>query len=168
MLTGLSSDLGINPLFDDRVQEVVLHKLGSKLHLPKQEPDRVFGLRQTQNIERLLSAPMPDLNGEKNDASLGDFLKPSPFKDESEPLVYPFLILEAKSEKSSSGYADIQTQTLFPILSLLKLQDELSTQVIERGNNYFAPLVWFLGYRGDGWRVYGCYEEEDSPKQYVS
>jgi hypothetical protein len=54
-------------------------------------------------------------------SSVGETIRTSPFKEGVEPLLFPFLVLEAKSEKSSNGFEDIQTQTAFPILALLKL-----------------------------------------------
>ncbi|TVY81443.1 hypothetical protein LSUE1_G006252 [Lachnellula suecica] len=72
-----------------------------------------------------------------------------------EPLLFPFLILEAKSEKSACGFDDIQTQTAFPILALIKLQQDLQGQIAGMDSGA-APLVWFLANRGDAWRVYGC------------
>jgi hypothetical protein len=107
---------------------VILHDPSLRAHLPKQEPDRVYGLQATNNIEKLLSTPLPSTIDD-SDLTLGDAIRSSPFKDGVAPLLFPFLILEAKSEKSSNGFNDIQTQTAFPILALLKLQEDLLAQV---------------------------------------
>lgn len=93
-------------------------------------------------------------------------VKSSPFKDSVDPLLFPFLILEAKSETSSNGFDDIQVQTAFPIWSLLKLQEGLHAKVRNIGPET-GPLVWFLANRGDAWRVYGCCATEE-PRGYVS
>jgi hypothetical protein len=80
--------------------------------------------------------------------------------------LFPFLILEAKSEKSSNGFNDIQTQTAFPILALLKLQEDLLAQVPD-GDVADGPLIWFFANRGDSWRVYGCCLSGEQPSGYV-
>ena len=92
----------------------------------------------------------------------------SPLKEKGEPLLFPFLILEAKSEKSHNGFADIQTQTLFPISALLRLQENLEARVINGTKNRREALVWFSANRGDSRRAYGCYITDDETPQYVS
>jgi len=159
--------MGTNPLFDDRTQEVIIHDPLLKSQLPKQEPDRVYGLQATKNFETLLSSPTIVSSADGSNSSLGDSIRSCPFKEGIEPLLFPFLILEAKSEKSSCGFDDIQTQTAFPILALLKLQNDLHSQETgtEPGN---PPLVWFFANRGDAWRVYGCCVSGREPIGYVS
>jgi hypothetical protein len=39
--------------------------------------------------------------------SIGEVVRASPFKEGVEPLFFPFLILEAKSEKNLNGFKDI-------------------------------------------------------------
>jgi hypothetical protein len=168
-----SYEIGTNPLFDDRTQEVIIHDSLLRSQLPKQEPDRVYGLQETNNFEKLLSSPVPRALTNDDDITLRDFVKSSPFKDGVEPLLFPFLILEAKSGKSSSGFYEIQTQTAFPIFALLKLQEDLLAQVRKvgtaggGGGGAVKPLIWFLANRGDAWRVYGCCLSESEPTRYV-
>jgi hypothetical protein len=95
----------------------------------------VFGLRHTKAF--------------KENASVPEGLRRSPFLDGK--VLYPFLIIEAKSEKRSPGFESIETQTAFPIRTLLKLQKDLSTA----SGISLKPLVWFLANQGDEWRVYG-------------
>jgi hypothetical protein len=99
-------------------------------------------LRQMTNFETVL-------------LTLRQPVRTNPFEDMIEPLLFPFLILEAKSE-SPDGFHDVQSQTALPIRTLLKLQEDLQASVTaaEHGS---GPLVWFLSSRGDAWRVYGCY-----------
>lgn len=99
------------------------------------EPDRVFGLRDTNVFKQQA-------------ATLGG-LRRSPFKDGK--VLYPFLIVEAKSEKGSRGFDSIENQTAFPIRTLLKLQHDLGAT----SENEINPLVWFLANQGEEWRVYG-------------
>ena len=75
-------------------------------------------------------------------------LRHSPFCDGN--VLYPFLILEAKSEVRGPGFHSIETQIAVPIITLMKLQENLS----KVSGNKLKPLVWFLAYMGDLWRVY--------------
>jgi hypothetical protein len=66
-------------------------------------------------------------------------------------VLYPFLLVEAKSEKGSPGFESIESQSAFPIRALLKLQHDLGAATESEIN----PLVWFLANQGEEWRVYG-------------
>ena len=121
------------------VQEPLLPKL------PKKRPDRIYGLQQTENFARALKALAPSRE-----------LRSSPFGEGSEPLLYPFLIVEAKSQKSGAGFDAIEMQTAFPIRTLLKLQHDLNDAVGESPGN--SPLIWFFANRGEDWRLYCGYE----------
>ena len=111
----------------------------------------------------------PDIRRGPDD-TITDLLKATPFKTQADPLLFPFLVLEAKSESSSRGFEAILTQTFFPIRALLQLQDDLRSYVPE-GEKAFEPLVWFLASRGDAWRLY-CGTvvkgENGEPTKYVS
>ena len=100
-----------------------------------QRPDRVIGLSQRDVLNEHLSVHQG--------------LRHSPFADCN--AVYPFLVVEAKSEKAGSGWESIECQTAFPIMTLVKLQQ----QVTDVRGISINPLVWFLANRGDEWRVYG-------------
>jgi hypothetical protein len=120
----------------------------------------------------LLQSPVrPDLAKQQDDI-VSDILKTTPFKSQADPLLFPFLLLEAKSETSSSGFDAIQVQSAFPIYALLKLQEELGSYVDwSSGEERFEPLVWFLASRGDQWKVYGAHLDkgaEGDPTRYVS
>jgi hypothetical protein len=158
--------MGTNPLFDDRTQEVIIHDPLLRSQLPKQEPDRVYGLQMTNNFEKLFSTSLPSTISDDPDATLREIVRSCPFKDGVEPLLFPFLILEAKSEKSSNGFNDIQAQTAFPIFALLKLQEDLFAQAAD-SHGADRPLVWFFANRGDAWRVYGCCVSDGEPTGYV-
>ena len=147
---------------------MILHEPLLRSELPKQEPDRVYGLQATQNFDDLLSKPMASTSADNQGYSVGECIRSSPFKEGTEPLLFPFLVLEAKAEKSSNGFVDIQTQTMFPIRALLKLQEDLQDEMIDTTENDLGPLVWFFANRGDSWRVYGCYVTDDKPPHYVS
>ncbi|KAF7179454.1 hypothetical protein CNMCM7691_008387 [Aspergillus felis] len=163
-------EIGTNPLFDDRAQEFVVYDELLRSQLPKQGPDRVLGLQNTRNLDSLLLSPVrPDLAKQRDD-TVSDILKTTPFKSQADPLLFPFLLLEAKSETSSSGFDAIQVQSAFPIYALLKLQEELRSYVDwSSGEERFEPLVWFLASRGDQWKVYGAHLEngaDGGPTKY--
>jgi hypothetical protein len=84
---------GINPLFDDRAEEIVLYEEGLIEALGRrQKPDRIFGLRRTKVFERLLSESTVE-----NGKLLKHSIHYTPFDFCPEPLLFPFLIIEAKS-----------------------------------------------------------------------
>ncbi|KAF2177247.1 hypothetical protein K469DRAFT_809553 [Zopfia rhizophila CBS 207.26] len=161
-------DIGINAIFDDRAEEVMCANLPVDLNLAvngrdrPRRPDRVFGLRETKNFEALLDqTPSYSPRGE---TAIRESIRITPFRDTAQPLLFPFLILESKSEDSSDGFGQIQCQTAFPIKALLELQYELQGKVINA--TCPGPLLWFLGHRGDSWRVYGCYVTNGEPKSF--
>ncbi|OTA99054.1 hypothetical protein M426DRAFT_16792 [Hypoxylon sp. CI-4A] len=148
-------EIGTSLLFDDRVEEIVM--LDSALKdLPKKKvPDRIFGLKHTEKIGELISRLAIKT------AISSDVLQFTPFRLASNPPIFPFLILEAKSDASKNSFTDIQTQTSFPIWRFLTLQRDL------RGKTDGAteePLVWFLGNRGSEWKLYGCYISDTDGK----
>jgi hypothetical protein len=154
---GCSQDQGINPLFDDRADEAMVYDTVLQSQLPKREekPDRVYGLRRTKRLERLLVS--------------ADGLRATPFRPDGEPILFPFLILEAKSEKSADSFTDIEVQTAFAIRELLRLQDGLRQATDEEEDWEAGPLVWFLSYKGEQWRVSAAYiERRDPDRPYVS
>lgn len=150
-----SNEHGEILLFSNRIQWPVLHDPVDKLAekgLKSQQPDRVFGLGQTKVF--------------KEHTSSRQGLRHSPFGDGK--VLYPFLIIEAKSEKGSPGFESIESQTAFPIRTLVKLQHDLQSAC----GTSINPLVWFLANQGDEWRVYasilddskfvGCLVQESS------
>jgi hypothetical protein len=118
-----------------------------KRGLQKRKPDRVFGLSRTKSLDCYSKA----------DSAKG--LRHSPFPDAD--MLYPFLILEAKSEGRGPGFESIETQTAFPIRTCVKLQEDLRRQ----SGGSLDPLLWFLSYEGDEWRVAACIMHEE---KYVS
>lgn len=111
--------------------------------LPKQQPDRVYGLNQTTNFDKLLSQHVLSDDASTSRTTVRAAVRTTPFKEGVEPLLFPFLVLEAKSEKSLNGFDDIQAQTAFPIWTLLKLQQDLLATVAD-DDSESGPLVWFF------------------------
>jgi hypothetical protein len=146
---------------------MIIHDPLIRSELPRHEPDRVYGLQATKNFNQLLSQTASSSMGASDGTTVGERVRSSPFKEGTEPLLFPFLILEAKSESSTSGFGDIQFQTAFPIFALLKLQEDLQAQA-KAPELGAIPLVWFFANRGDAWRVYGCFVSNSENSRYVS
>ena len=66
----------------------------------KQQPDRIYGLNQTTNFDKLLSQPFvgDDMGTSR---TLRAATKTTQFKDSVEPLLFPFLVVEAKIREES-------------------------------------------------------------------
>src|SRR5947209_7941821 len=102
----------LNDLFSYNVNQdaAVTHDPLDRIRIPVQQPDRVYGLRHAADIMTLLKSRRPRRH--------------SPFREGTNALAYPFLIVEAKTERWSPGFSAIEVQTAFPIRALLKLQAE--------------------------------------------
>lgn len=144
-------------MFDDRAEEAIIYSSELRAELPRREhrPDRVYGLQVTERFSRLLH--------------YAEDIRSSPFRIDGDPLVFPFLVIEAKSEKSTDGFANNQVQTAFAIRELLSIQHELA-QATNKGRECDGgPLVWFLSYRGEEWRVFAAYiHTTHDGRSYVS
>ncbi len=150
-LTLLSNEPGLNELFSHRAEEVFIHDPMVTLQIAKRDrPDRVYGLRETKNLERALSSECR-CSGAQEEVPVEQAIRCSPFEMSQDPLLFPFLVLEAKSEKGD-GFASIEAQTAFSIRTLLKLQEDLQNQS-DLQSTWSGPMVWFLANRGDSWRV---------------
>ena len=159
-----SNDTGLNPLFSDRVEELVEHEEAVRLALARREhPDRVYGLRKTTVFEDALCRPSSQHTHANGGPKLvNEAIKITPFKrKDGEPLLFPFLILEAKSAKGDD-FDSMQKQTAFPIRTLLKMQADLQDLSGKEIAWQGGPLVWFLYNRGEDWRVAACFVEDNN------
>lgn len=151
--------MGTPPLFFDFSGVGVLHDSISDSRKLKQ-PDRAFGLRNTNQLSQLLSiynggSPIP-YSALINTAS--NNTKP--------PLVFPFLLLESKSEEGD-GFSKIYEQSALPLQSFLRLQDQLQART-GVPKNLNKSLVWFLAHRGSDWKILAAYTyHEDGPAESV-
>lgn len=154
-MRSVRSDAGLNSLFSDRAEEIVFHDNSIQPALPRQEhPDRVYGLRETSAFERALSACSKLNTAQSGTAALvRDAVRCTPFRQDGDPLLFPFLILEAKSGKGQDSFSSIEKQTAFPIRTLLRLQEELQKQCRYHLAWQDGPTVWFLANKGEEWRV---------------
>ena len=136
-------------------------------HLPEKRPDRVLGLLKTKAFQKVLDSLESSTHATGARHGGKSIIRCSPFKECEDPLLFPFLILEAKSERNSKGFNASQIQTAFPIWALLKLQEGLQVN-LPSDTPTAGPLVWFISNQGDYWRVYGCYATNEECPTYVS
>ena len=145
----------------------MIHDPLVKSQLPTQKPDRVFGLRKTKAFDAVLDMLESPANAMIDRVSSTEAIRCSSFKDCDDPLLFPFLLLEAKPEQISKGFQDIQIQTAFPIWALLRIQEDLQGRAY-KDTASGSPLIWFFANRGEYWRVYGCYIISGEKSRYVS
>lgn len=130
-------------MFLDRISPPIRHEDADELekrNIRLQRPDHVFGLGMTKSFRRYTSER--------------PLLRHSPLVDEG--ILYPFLILEAKSEKGSPGFESVECQTALTVRTCLQLQKNLE----EASGVRLDPLVWFIGFQGDEWRLYAAVPED--------
>jgi hypothetical protein len=132
----------------------------------RKSPTESTALLPTKSFEQELSKVEPGLLGPRDGTTVAERVRSSPFKEGSEPLLFPFLVLEAKSGTSRDGFHNCQIQTAFPIYALLKLQEDLKSQA-NASELGAVPLVWFFANRAEEWRVYGCFVSNDGTPEYV-
>lgn len=120
-------------------------------------PDRIIGLCQTRTIESLLEKP--DRRHASPPKTVRETTRTTPFHEDGEPVVFPFLVMEAKSEKSGCSFSEIDMQTAFAIRELVLLQVELERAASGVGHAEWdaAPLVWYISYRGEQWRLHAAF-----------
>jgi hypothetical protein len=136
----------------------------------KELPDRVYGLRETNNFKFLLHSADKRAPLDAAQRLLRETLKSSPFRQDGEPLLFPFLVLEAKSGKGKDHFDSIEMQTAFVIRALLQLQHGLQLATGEDTSWSAGPLVWFLSSKGEQWQIASSFVEyeDESTFYYVS
>ncbi|KAJ9130775.1 hypothetical protein NKR23_g12027 [Pleurostoma richardsiae] len=112
--------IGLNRIFGHREDEVVRHdpvvarRLGKRI----QKPDAIYGLRQTRNIENFLhdtrkseARQLVPTDGKQLHEELDPSPIDQPLDQNGDELLYPFLVLEAKSDwRISVAYMAEDTQ----------------------------------------------------------
>ncbi|KAK3898509.1 hypothetical protein C8A05DRAFT_18929 [Staphylotrichum tortipilum] len=138
-------DVGTNPVFG--------YCLGEGIPYPSELkrtgiPDRVYGLRTTSELEDVLFSE-----------DIRETIITHPFRDDPPPVHFPFLVLEAKSEKGSGSLSGALHQSAFSIRELLEIQEHLRLEAGEGADWEAGPLVWFISNKGEAWKVYIAYIE---------
>lgn len=150
-------------------EEVHFEKdLAKQLRKELQKPDAIYGLRRTRDIENLLYDSRKRMLDEDDDPrQLHELLEPSPsdnaISPTGDPLLYPFLVIEAKSGQAQKDWHSINMQTAFPIRAFLQIQARLQHTADPRGS--FGPLVWFFSYKGEDWRLSMAFMQETTTEE---
>ncbi|KAL4860378.1 hypothetical protein BDV12DRAFT_205140 [Aspergillus spectabilis] len=121
---------GNSKIFNDRVEEYVRHD-----GVRERKPDRVYGLRATRIFNHYLSRVLD------TGQTVEESIRTTPFKPATEPLIFPFLLLEAKSDDAKDRFED----------GMEGLKSSAP------GESRFEPFVWYFGSKGDEWRLYATY-----------
>ncbi|KAJ3538816.1 hypothetical protein NM208_g5741 [Fusarium decemcellulare] len=159
---------GINRIFGHREDEAVRldAKVSKRLSKELQKPDKVFGLRQTRNIENLLydtsNAELSDGGSDSEPPQVHE-LVPQPLNQNGDVLLFPFLLLEAKSGVTGTDWHSIQLQTAFPIRRFLETQHQLLSATRSMSDREFEPVVWFLSNKGEDWRLSVAFTQQVPP-----
>jgi hypothetical protein len=149
----------------------VRHSRIISTELGKREcPDRVYGLRETRNIELLLydiatRRPDPEVStdpGRRDQPSAVLFMN-QPMNAKGDHQLFPFLVLEAKTGSSDEWHA-INMQTAFSIRTFLNSQQQLYSRARALSDWKSRPMVWFFSNKGENWRLCAAYTE-DAPAE---
>jgi hypothetical protein len=163
-----SLDPGISDVFSSRFEERCVDDTSKGF---TKRPDRTHGLQETKNMELLLQKEYAHKRpGQVRHELVTDILNMSTNPDNGgTPLLFPFLIHEAKGEKGTNYFEDIEIQTALPIKRALDVQQKLQETPGNTMSIPGGPLVWFMANRGETWRLYGAtvYHEDGRPN-YVS
>ncbi|PMD63792.1 uncharacterized protein K444DRAFT_584149, partial [Hyaloscypha bicolor E] len=157
----------LNKIFSSRADEMVSIDLSKNdSDKRRRRPDRIIGFQETRSFSRRLEKYdlMAGQSGnEAGNITLWETVESTVLNHKGNSLLFPFLIIEAKSRHGAPfDYCNLQTAA--PILKMLKMQEDLqkkSNMTLEYG----GPLVWYISYRGEDWRLSGCYvsDKPDEP-----
>jgi hypothetical protein len=162
--------VGLNQIFNYRADEQVNHDPDVHKDLKKKEsPDRIYGLRQTRNIENLLNDTVKRLHESEGglDGTQVQELLGQPIQQSGDRQLFPFLVLEAKSGTSGSDWHSNQMQTAFVIRTFLATQNKLRAATGPHSRWQSGPLVWFFSNRGEDWRLCAAYVEQGLKRSHT-
>lgn len=111
---------------------------------------------ETENLKALLDSADGRVADDGEEKLLRDTLEASPFKRSREPLLFPFLLIEAKSDTTGDA-AGVEMQSAFAIERLLRVQDQLRPAADAETGWITEPVVWFFGWHGQDWYVKGSF-----------
>jgi hypothetical protein len=137
-----SNNIPLNRVFADRVDNFIIHGVEAASELRPRKPDRVYGLQQTKRFEGILGKVLNVIENRTEKQ-----IEITPFDDSTDPIIFPFLISEAKSEKGDSFEA-CERQSAFPIWKLLCLQEAL--EKLPKKRLVDKEVLWFGSWRIEG------------------
>jgi len=167
-LNNATRDPGFSQLFVSRISEFAGRSgvSANESDDRRKRPDRVLGLQGTEIFRKYLGRIYAHDKSTKLVEDVIDIKLPN--QRPGAPLLFPFLILEAKAE-ANKGVTSAEIQTLFPIRNALELQYKLMKTPGNRYDTLGGPLLWFLFNAATYWRVYGAIvREENNVPHYVS
>jgi hypothetical protein len=118
-------------------------------------PDKVIALQQCGALLWLLQQqdPRADFSGQ----TLEQSLRPSLFPGQENPIVFPFLLEESKSEVAGSSFRKVDQQIALILEEALLIQDRLRKASGKKDKWISGPLVWYFSNKGAHWRVAAGY-----------
>jgi hypothetical protein len=93
-------------------------------HREKRRPDRVIGFQETGSFGRRLDEIAGRLQDNAGIWTIRELVESTVLNGKSGSLLFPFLVIEAKSEHGKA-ISDCNNQTAFAIWKMLKVQEEL-------------------------------------------
>ncbi|KAK8009764.1 ABC transporter [Apiospora arundinis] len=150
---------GLSSMFTYREEEIVKHDLAAAAKLKKksEKPDRVYGLRQTGTLLKLLRTKV----GDDEFGTLEERLEPTLFPNDLKPQVFPFLLLEAKTG-SSASFQEIDDQSGVMLHKCLTIQQRLRDAISPASKWIAGPLCWYISSCGATWRIAAGYAVDSS------
>ncbi len=140
----------------------------------REKPDRIYGLRETRNIENLLhdtAVPQGDEASSDGPGQVQEVLGlphlDQPMNMSGDRQLFPFLVLEAKSGSSGDSWQSIRLQTAFSIRTFLETQRRLRLATGSRSKWRSGPFVWFLSNKGEDWRLSAAYTTQGAAKRHT-
>lgn len=165
--------ISINKIFSSRADELVLYdpfeastdSLKDKLR--QRRPDRIIGFQETHSVGEALDHNARRLQDDAGLQTIRDMVECTVLNHKSGLLLFPFLVIEAKSD-AGENFRACDAQTAFPIWKMLNIQEELQAKTHLK-LTYGGPLLWYIAYRGNDWRISACYTDDiDGEHSYVS
>lgn len=148
----------LNRLFQDKLDEPTTYPSDVQKLIGKVErPDRIYGLRRPAGFKQ-------------GQEELESLVKLSLYKQNADFMIFPFLVLEAKTDSSRDSFKDINLQSSCAIMEALRIQYELTKAAGKLGSeHYHGPLVWYVAYKGPLWILHIAFTEiEGEELSYVS
>ena len=139
-------------------------ELQSKLKRKREIPDKVFSLRMTGTLHWLLKHK--DKREEYSGQTVEEALSPTLFPQNWSPMVFPFLLVESKTDSSTDSFQAIHQQLALLANESLLIQDRLRKAA--SSTKWIAgPLVWCLSHKGPWWQLSAGYNTDKKKRVRV-